>query len=151
MNTYMYIQLCTCSKITRRKWFKPLIFLDTQVISLSKSLDTWKLHCTVQGGSSKGEGGVGGQRLVVKQNDPKCVAASMIHSFAVYFAFICRQRCLFEILRKILQSIHLALIFRRVNNAIHQRTCYLLDSIVCLVKFYPLDKYLSSENVSHPF
>ena len=37
----------------------------------------------VGGGCSKGEGGVGVYRVIVKKNDPKCVAASMIHSLKV--------------------------------------------------------------------
>ena len=40
----------------------------------------------------------------------------MEYSFAIYFAFFYRQGCLFEILGKILQSIHLALFLYLFNN-----------------------------------
>ena len=49
------------------------------------------------------------------------------------------------------QTLSETLWFYNGGNAIHWRTCYLVGSIVCLVDFYPLDKYLSSAKCYSPF
>ena len=49
------------------------------------------------------------------------------------------------------QTLSKTLRFYKGGNAIHWRTCYPVDSIVRLVDFYPLDKYLSSGKCYSPF